>query len=85
MWVDAQTNELFEGGVHRCVCVSGKRAGSRRSSPRKRACHGWPLDFQCCADFLSILSVFCCEFAGLSHSADSFVIRTIPGRGKNSI
>ena len=44
--VDAHTNELFERGVHRCVRVSGNCTGSRRNSPRKRAWHGWPLDFQ---------------------------------------
>ena len=37
---------------------------------------------KCCADFLNILSLFCCELTGLLQAADSFVNRTIPGRGK---
>ena len=77
--VDAHTNELFERGVHRCVRVSGNCTGPvgtpRGSVPGMDGL----LISKCCADFINILSFFCCEFTLLLQTADSFGNGTIPG------
>ena len=58
---------------------------SARNSPRKRACHGWPLDFQVLRGFLKYFVSFLLRVHRAFAAGGLFCESDNTGMGKNGI